>query len=121
MVALIVTAWQEAKRANGVEPAVIASLACYMHNGHPYPYDTGCYGRLQQLGDNLQAFLAMRLSERLNRPVNLQLVHDGVAAATVYAGAEQTAVLTLGTAIGIGFPPFPAGLRPLAMPVELLS
>ena len=121
MVELIATAWREAKRITGVELPVMASLACYMHDGHPYPNDAGCYDRLQQLGDNLQAFLARRLSEKLNRPINLCIIHDGTAAAAVYAGAEQTAVLTLGTAMGIGFPPPAAGLRPLATPIKVVA
>jgi hypothetical protein len=41
------------------------------------------------------------------------LFHDGLAAASVHAGQSRTVVLTLGTAIGAGYPPPDQGLRPM--------
>ncbi len=96
------------------EPTVIASLACYMHHGQPYSTEMGCYGRLQLLDDNLQEFFADQLSLQLEMPVHLRLIQDGTAAAAVYAGAENCAVLTLGTAVGVGFPAAEEGLMRLS-------
>jgi hypothetical protein len=42
------------------------------------------------------------------------LIHDGTAAARAYAGEMRAAVITLGTALGVGFPPTSGGLRPIA-------
>ncbi|MCA9972388.1 MAG: hypothetical protein KC425_19335, partial [Anaerolineales bacterium] len=76
--------------------------------------DTGCYGRLQLLTADLPAYLAARVGERLGAAVDVALYHDGMAAALAYAGAGETAVITLGTAIGNGFPPPAAGLHALS-------
>jgi hypothetical protein len=54
------------------------------------------------------------LAERLGGFHSFALLHDGLAAASVYAGRPRTAVLILGTAIGAGYPPSKQGLRPLA-------
>ncbi len=80
-------------------------LACYLLNGQPRPEDWGCYGRLQQFAPHLQTYLSQQISQRLNRPLRVTLLHDGQAAAMPFAGQAQTAVITFGTALGIGFPP----------------
>jgi hypothetical protein len=46
-------------------------------------------------------------------------MHDGTSAAAAYAGAPHAAVIMMGTAMGIGFPPPIANLRPRAEPVIL--
>ena len=78
------------------------SLACYLQNGQPF--DRGCYGCLRLLSDNLQRLLADELSQRLKKPIQVILMHDGTAAAAAYAGTDRTAILMLGTALGVGFP-----------------
>jgi len=40
-------------------------------------------------------------------------LHDGTAAARAYAGEANAAVITLGTALGVGFPSRYDRLRPL--------
>lgn len=112
MLALMVAAWEEASLAPG-DP-VLASVAAYMVDGQPLLSQRGAYMHLAHLSPNAAADLAQRLGERLGHPVTLQLLHDGTAAATTYAGEEKAAVIMIGTALGIGFPPPAAGLRPLA-------
>jgi hypothetical protein len=56
------------------------------------------------------------LAARLDRFRSLALLHDGLAAASVYAGRPRTAVLTLGTSIGVGYVPPARGLRPYFHP-----
>lgn len=92
------------------------------HNQRPQPqtlyisvanYAQGChfaddnpYGRLNSLGTNLCSLLSEAISEQLGYPVTIAaFVHDGTAAATAYAGTTNTAVITIGTALGMGFPP----------------
>lgn len=82
-----------------------AAMACYLRRGQPPPDEMSFYGRLQRLTDNVAGFLETRVAAELGRPVRLHLVHDGTAAAQVFAGQPHTAVITLGTALGIGFPP----------------
>jgi hypothetical protein len=120
MVELMANTWHEVSRAGlTLTPVIVASLACYMRQGQPYPTEMGCYGRLQLLANDVQTFFSARLSQELDHSIAVQLVHDATAAAAVYAGVENAAVLMLGTAIGIGFPPPAAGLWPLVTLVEV--
>ena len=105
LVTAIATTWHSA----GISPSspILASVATYVQDGHPM-IARGAYGQLRQITDNLQDELAQRLSVQLGTAIDVSLVHDGTAAATAYAGMENTAVIMMGTALGIGFPP-PAG------------
>jgi hypothetical protein len=58
--------------------------------------------------------VSREISRELGRPVTLQIIHDGSAAARVYAGNKDTAVLMLGTALGTGFPPLTDELCPIS-------
>ena len=88
-----------------LSPMIAVSMACYLLDGQPRPEDRGCYGRLQKITPNLAHFLSEKLRQQLHQDAHIQLYHDGIAAALPFAGFRQTAVLTLGTAIGVGFPP----------------
>jgi hypothetical protein len=122
MLQLMSQSWDEV-RLMGEEPdkVMLASLACHMFQGQPYPSEMGCYGRIQLLTPNLPKYLSASLSQRLRLPVEIRLVQDGTAAATAVAGRSGTAVLVLGTAIGIGFPPPVDGLRSLGPKFECLG
>jgi len=93
---------------------VLASIAAYMRDGQPLLAQSGAYVRIGQIVPNLQCAIQDRLHERWGVPVEVLLEHDGTAAAQAYAGQPHTAVITIGTALGIGFPPGDdAALRPL--------
>jgi hypothetical protein len=99
-------AWRETTVAYpNLSSTIAVSLACYLLAGQPRPEDVGCYGRLQHLTPNLNQFLNDGFSQRLGQSATVNLWHDGAAAGLSQAGAKQTAVLTFGTAIGVGFPP----------------
>ncbi len=103
---LLAATWQEtAESQHQLSQNMAISLACYLLNGQPRPEDWGCYGRMQHLTPNLHQFLNEGLRRRLGKGASITLWHDGAAAGLSQAGAAQTAVLTFGTAIGIGFPP----------------
>jgi predicted NBD/HSP70 family sugar kinase len=74
------------------------SISAYVRDGQPLLAPHGTYVQIARITDNMQNTLA----ERLGAPVVLE--HDGTAAATAHAGDTQTAVFTIGTALGIGFP-----------------
>ncbi|MBK8022255.1 MAG: hypothetical protein IPK19_12695 [Chloroflexi bacterium] len=93
------------EEAQGVDSTVLVSIAVYLTDGHPQDYQRGQYSALRLVTDNLQEALSDAVSRRLDRPIHIQLFHDGTAAAATYAGSPRTAVITLGTALGIGFPP----------------
>ncbi len=94
-------------------------MATYLFDGHPDPDDSGCYGRLRVLAPHLATWMRSAFEARFGCLVRLHLFHDGTAAALSEDGDAHTLVLTIGTALGSGFPemnapvaPFAAGFRP---------
>jgi hypothetical protein len=102
---LVVESWLVAE-ACGLRPEThaVISLATYLFRGQPCQPQDSCYGRLAYLSSDLPAYLATCLSKRLGRRFRFSLLHDGSAAASVYAGRPDAAVIVLGTAMGVGFP-----------------
>ena len=99
--------WQRG-RSHGwpLDNQMAVSIACYLLNGQPPPGEYGCYGRIGLLTTNLADWLAQLISERVGEPVRLLLRHDGTAAALAHGeSGGKTAVITCGTALGIGFVP----------------
>ena len=107
--------WQ-AVRARGGAPShtLVASVASYVRDGQPLPRQGGLYAALLSLSDNLASWLSDQVSDRVGQPVEVVLFHDGTAAGRAYAGEEHAAVITLGTALGVGFPPPVGAFRPIA-------
>lgn len=102
---IITRTWEEVHARWGEVSRLGLCLSCYILDGHPSPYDNGCYGSLQHLAPNLTAFIHAELNHALGQEIGFLLAHDGTAAAFTLAGQENRFVLTLGTAIGNGFPP----------------
>lgn len=114
MRALIASAWAELPALQQRDTPVGLCLSCYLNGGHPAPEErTGCYGSLQLLTDHLASFIQHEVAASLPDAPPVAVLHDGAAAATAHAGLTHTVVLTLGTAIGNGFPPPAEGLRAL--------
>ena len=118
---IIADGWSSLSAVEREATAVCISLACYLFDGHPSPRDRGGYGDLQRLSPHLATFVAEELARRLGQVTSTVLMHDATAAATVYAGSPRSAVLTLGTAIGNGFPPPSDSLWQLANGLTLVS
>ena len=57
------------------------------------------------LSDDVRVLLEKELWERASINAKIHMIHDGTAAAALHAGEINTAVLVLGTAIGVGFAP----------------
>lgn len=117
----IVTTIAESRSRWGEIANLGVCLACYLLNGHPSPLDKGCYGSLQALVPHLTSFVQAELAQACPQIVSVQLAHDGTAGAWAYAGLENSLVLTLGTAIGNGFPPTDEGFVPLASGFRILA
>lgn len=111
MLETILASWAECPAAREATTALGVSLACYLPGGQPTPSDRGCYGRLQTLGPHLTTFIRDEIGRCLRPSPVTVVMHDGSAAAAAYAGEAHTLVLTLGTAIGSGFPPLDGGSR----------
>ncbi len=94
---------------------VSASLACYMRGDQPDPMEArSCYGRLQLVSPDLRGSARAGLADRLGSEVEVGLVDDGTAAALSVTPDEADVVLTIGTAMGVGFPLPGHVLAPLA-------
>ena len=96
--------WHQIQAASWQPQQIVAALACNLYQGHPGPEEWGCYGRLQALTPNLQNHLAAQLEQITGRSLPFHLIQDAKAAALAHRGARHAAVITLGSAIGIGFP-----------------
>lgn len=120
MLEVIEESWSHLPPSQRGRAALAVSLACYLPGGHPSPTEMGCYGSLQLLCNHLETFMRDKIAARLNVAPPFVLMHDGTAAATTYAGSGDAAVITLGTAIGVGFPPPEASHRPIHPEFRLL-
>lgn len=96
-------------------PDIMLSVAAYVQEGRLL--GNGLYAQISS-GD-VRPLLSGAAGARVGRGVRIHPIHDGTAAAALYAGQRHTAVILVGTAIGVGFPPADAsGLRPLAPTLE---
>jgi hypothetical protein len=93
-----------------LQPSVRLSLATYM--GHGRPVDS--HSLYAVLGSLPRATVQRELQQRTDAPLRLSYVHDGTAGARAVSGPRRSALIMLGTALGIGFAPPPAALLPLA-------
>jgi hypothetical protein len=104
----------EAER-EGLAPGdqVMLAVAAYVDGGRLL--GNGLYATLNGASDDARPALAAAMAEQSGSAARVRLIHDGTAAAAVHAGETHAAVISIGTALGIGFPPASAvGL--LALP-----
>ena len=94
-------------------PTVVVSLAAYVRDGQPLLRTGDPFAAMATIAGNLEVWLSERASERAGQPLEVVLRHDGTAAAYACAGVERAAVITMGTALGVGFSPPADGLRPI--------
>lgn len=105
----------EESERDGLDPGedMMLSVAAYVRDGRPL--GNGLYAQMGSLAADTEGLLADAVAGRTGKRVRAHLIHDGTAAAALHAGEPDTAVLIVGTALGIGFPPVTAaGLRGLA-------
>src|SRR5215212_8095931 len=115
MVETIVETWRAARTAEPeISRTIVASIACYIRDGQPMVRRGGAYAYLLDLTDNVASWLSERLSHAVGQELSVRLLHDGTAAATALAGEPNAAVIMLGTALGVGFPPPTSPGQPLA-------
>jgi hypothetical protein len=98
--------WQAGRDARlSLAPTIVCSMSGYLHNGHPIDVNGSSYASLGMLVPNLGTWLSQRVSFEVGEAVSVELVHDCTCAARAYAGETATAVLMMGTSLGVGFPP----------------
>jgi hypothetical protein len=79
------------------------ALATYLQNGTLSANHYDCYGCLHELTDDFSSFMRQQLRDEYAIDVPIALFHDGAAAAAAHAELNGV-VITVGTALGIGFP-----------------
>ena len=97
LVTALVT-FAEAVEITGDGPVVV-SVASYLDNGAPVDDERSIYGGLT--ADSIRHLVAARTGEDMR----VVFVHDGSASALGVADPEPSAVVTVGTWLGIGFTP----------------
>jgi len=82
---------------------MIVGIANYISNGRIYSARGG-YGKLAYVDDNYQSYLSNVISNKLGRKIKILLYHDTSSMALNFKNNKNCAVISLGTAFGIGFP-----------------
>jgi hypothetical protein len=100
---------------------IIATVASYLINGQPDATQAGKYGELRHVSPDIGGWFSDEVSSCVGQDIRVRLLHDGTAAAMTYAGPEarETAVITLGTALGVGYPTWGEGQRPIERPLKV--
>ncbi|MDP8922227.1 MAG: hypothetical protein M3O34_05040 [Chloroflexota bacterium] len=115
MANVMADAWRVARAlGRSAGTTLVASIASYVWDGQPLPRQGGAYAAPLSLSENMARWLSDRVSDRLGQTITVTLLHDGTSAARAYAGEPRAAVIMMGTALGVGFPPPVGSLRPLA-------
>jgi hypothetical protein len=100
-------ALEEARRqgeaGSGRIREIVFSIACYVDGGQLL--GPGGYATMSLLAPDVRLVLSEAISARVGRRCRVRLIHDGTAAAAVFAGQGGAAIIALGSALGVGFPP----------------
>lgn len=90
-------------------------------NGQPLPDQGGIYANIRYLSENVQTMMSDVLSRRIRRGVQVKFMNDVAAAASVYAGEENAAVLMIGSSLKVAFPLVQTHLRPIGKDVIVVD
>jgi hypothetical protein len=88
---------------NHIKPqAIYLSVANYVKNGC-LQAGKNSYGKLDQIGHPYDLYLSRSLEKILGYPIHVRLFHDTSAMALNFMNQEKTAIISVGTAFGVGF------------------
>jgi hypothetical protein len=114
MVASIAETIGEADPSTPLAPNVLCSVAAYVQGGQPIRVDRGGYYALHRISPDLCAWFSQQIGQATGKTVQIEFYHDCDVAARALAGRSNTAVLMLGSALGVGFVPPGEGYRPVS-------
>lgn len=123
MIAILADTIRRAGPEVTLAPQVICSVAAYLQDGFPVQYagrNMGIYSWLNALSEDLPAWFSERISAVSGRQVRFEFAHDGDAAAAALAGQPRSAVIMLGSALGVGFAPSGERFRPIASEFKVI-
>jgi hypothetical protein len=121
MVALLAETLSFVPQGQPLISKVLVSLAAYVEDGKPLNLERGAYYALNVLSSNISAWFSERLSQVSGRAVQVEFLHDCDAAAVALAGKELSAVVMLGSALGVGFVPPEDGVRRISSTFTLIN
>ena len=121
MMAILSDTVAEVSQDGALAPEVLCSVAAYVENGAPMQLDGGNYTSLHRAHPDVRGWFSRQLSEAAGRSVEVTFYHDCCIAARALAGRTKTAVLMMGTALGIGFVRPAEGLWPISDEFTILS
>jgi hypothetical protein len=104
-----------AAEAPQAEPVALVSVAAYKERGRLV--GNGPYAAIHAAAGDLPAdvIVSAAATQCAGTLITAQVIHDGTAAALAHAGSPHSAVIVMGTALGVGFPPVDTtGLCPVA-------
>jgi len=120
MVSILAETARAAPQDKALLLPILCSAAAYVEAGKPMKvYHLGYYA-LNQISTDLLSWFSDKISQESGRKVRLEFLHDCDAAAIAMAGKERSAVLMLGSALGVGFVPNKDRDRPISPDFELV-
>lgn len=99
----IIDTYNELKDCHNIGQDIVISIASYVIDGKLNDHRGG-YAKLSSVTDNYEKFLAKELEKELQKKFNIKFVHDGTAISLYFKEYKNTVCLSLGTAIGVGYP-----------------
>jgi hypothetical protein len=122
MLEIIADTWNMVpKNRESMSRILPVSMAAHMQEGKLFAAQRGIYTQTLRVTHDLEKTLSRSISAILGEDTSIHLSHDGSAAANVYSGERSIAVITLGTALGIGFPRGDIDLRRISPKFTLIS
>jgi hypothetical protein len=118
MVAILAETLRHIPEGQLLIPQILVSLAAYVQDGKPLDLERGGYYALNKLSSDISAWFSEQVSFASGRAVVVEFLHDCDAAAVALAGRERSAVLMLGSALGVGFVPPEEGYRKVSPNVD---
>jgi hypothetical protein len=111
----------ETVRAAPVPPApcILCSVAAYTQDGRPLDINRGIYTWLNRIDPDIQDWFSRQVSFACQRELTVEFGHDCDLAARALAGSPHTAVVMLGSGLGVGFVPPMEGYAEIAEGFEV--
>ena len=100
---IINTIIDTANNVNYKGSTILIGIANYVIDGFIYS-GRGGYGKLAFIEGNYEEHLSNIISVLMKREITIRLYHDTSAMALNFNSTNRSAVISLGTAFGVGFP-----------------
>jgi hypothetical protein len=121
MITILAETIQAVPAGQPLFPKVLVCLAAYVQGGQPLNLERGGYYALNKLSSDISGWFSEQVSRASGREVQVEFLHDCDAAAVALAGRQKSAVLMLGSALGVGFVPPEEAYRKVSQVFEMTA